>query len=78
VHLFLLAYFYYYQLGVILTFSMLLFLFLIGSIFVSFSTKDPGQKPFTFKIGQGSVIKGSCLIIFMFYYVEINVHIFLK
>ncbi|MQM00735.1 hypothetical protein Taro_033478 [Colocasia esculenta] len=23
------------------------------------STKDPGQKPFTFKIGQGSVIKGS-------------------
>ncbi|KAG9450796.1 hypothetical protein H6P81_010761 [Aristolochia fimbriata] len=22
------------------------------------STKDPGQKPFTFKIGQGSVIKG--------------------
>ncbi|KAI6701626.1 hypothetical protein NL676_015950 [Syzygium grande] len=22
------------------------------------STKDPGQKPFSFKIGQGSVIKG--------------------
>lgn len=22
------------------------------------STKDPGQQPFTFKIGQGSVIKG--------------------
>ena len=22
------------------------------------STKDPGQKPFTFKIGKGSVIKG--------------------
>ncbi|KAI8532348.1 hypothetical protein RHMOL_Rhmol11G0207700 [Rhododendron molle] len=22
------------------------------------STKDPGQKPFTFKIGQGTVIKG--------------------
>ncbi|KAK3006301.1 hypothetical protein RJ639_016855 [Escallonia herrerae] len=22
------------------------------------STKDPGQKPFTFKIGQGNVIKG--------------------
>ncbi|RVW82811.1 hypothetical protein CK203_051171 [Vitis vinifera] len=26
--------------------------------FVYISTKDPGQKPFTFKIGQGSVIKG--------------------
>ena len=26
---------------------------------VSFiSTKDPGQQPFTFKIGHGSVIKG--------------------
>lgn len=25
------------------------------------STKDPGQQPFTFKIGQGSVIKGIIL-----------------
>ncbi|KAH0451990.1 hypothetical protein IEQ34_019289 [Dendrobium chrysotoxum] len=24
------------------------------------STKDPGQQPFTFKIGLGSVIKGEC------------------
>lgn len=32
------------------------------SLFLSFvfdiSTKDPGQKPFSFKIGQGAVIKG--------------------
>lgn len=27
-----------------------------------FSTKDPGQKPFAFKIGQGSVIKGRSLV----------------
>lgn len=27
-------------------------------VFIYDSTKDPGQKPFTFKIGQGSVIKG--------------------
>ncbi|KAL4197249.1 hypothetical protein AMTRI_Chr04g250160 [Amborella trichopoda] len=25
------------------------------------STKDPGQKPFSFKIGQGSVIKGKLI-----------------
>lgn len=25
---------------------------------LTYSTKDPGQNPFTFKIGQGSVIKG--------------------
>lgn len=24
-----------------------------------FSTKDPGQQPFTFKVGLGSVIKGN-------------------
>lgn len=28
--------------------------------FYGFSTKDPGQQPFTFKIGLGSVIKGIC------------------
>ncbi|CAH9144542.1 unnamed protein product [Cuscuta epithymum] len=27
------------------------------------STKDPGQKPFTFQIGQGQVIKGFVRII---------------
>lgn len=31
----------------------------IFSLLTFFSTKDPGQKPFTFKIGQGSVIKGN-------------------
>lgn len=29
-------------------------------IYMDDSTKDPGQKPFSFKIGQGSVIKGKC------------------
>lgn len=32
------------------------FIFLLLTFF---STKDPGQKPFSFKIGQGSVIKGN-------------------
>ncbi|CAI0379127.1 unnamed protein product [Linum tenue] len=27
-------------------------------LFLYFSTKDPGQQPFSFNIGKGSVIKG--------------------
>ena len=31
--------------------------------FLLFSTKDPGQKPFSFQVGVGKVIAGKCIII---------------
>ena len=45
---------------------------LIYFIFVNgfFSTKDPGQEPFSFKIGQGSVIKGNST-----HFVELHHHV---
>lgn len=70
------ACFYYFQLdSELCSFFFLSFFFPYGLvsdsskeylcfIFVSYSTKDPGQKPFSFKIGQGSVIKGTCTIMF--------------
>ncbi|TXG53992.1 hypothetical protein EZV62_019248 [Acer yangbiense] len=35
-----------------------IFFFFSYFVFFYFSTKDPGQQPFTFQIGKGSVIKG--------------------
>ncbi|CAN1221060.1 Peptidyl-prolyl cis-trans isomerase FKBP12 [Linum grandiflorum] len=40
---------------------------LLLHVVLCFSTKDPGQQPFSFNIGKGSVIKG-----IPFYFVYVN------
>lgn len=47
-------------------------LFTLGYFCLTFSTKDPGQKPFTFQVGVGKVIKGTLNLRFIEFILDLK------